>query len=69
MWKNLLKYTIGLPFMIAISISLILFGTVILICELLAESLAFIIEGEGDFRIFCGTGMLYSAFKIWSPIK
>jgi len=68
-FKNIIKYTIGLPFIIAISISLVLFGSVILILEILAECLSLIIEGNCSFSYLTGIDILTSAFEIWKPIE
>lgn len=68
--KNLIKYTIGLPILLAVSVSLFFMGSLILILEILAVGLGFLIDGELlNLRSLVSIHMMSEGFKIWRPIK
>ena len=68
-WKNLIKYTIGLPLLICLTIGMFFMAIFIFILEFGGECLGVLIEGDCSFSNFCSLDVFGSIIQIWSPIK
>jgi len=64
--KNSIKYTLGLPILILLTIGIVCCGGIINLIELGSEFIGFLIEGDFDFDL---TEWWIDVKEIWQPIQ
>lgn len=69
MFKNLIKYTIGLPLLLVISISMLVMDFFIFLLELIgAVFIGLLLQGEWEAPDMYKIG-LEALAELWSPIR
>jgi len=66
--KNLIKYTIGLPILIVMTIAFILSAIIMAIFELWAGIMGNILFGDRFYSCDIGLDILKEIIRIWQPI-
>ncbi len=69
MFKNLIKYTIGLPLLFIITFTLIFTSVMIFCLEFCYGLSRLILNADFEVDFFVPIDMLNSILKIWKPIE